>query len=78
MSTSEQTSANHNHIRLYDKVTHPELYNGNEVFTVVGIRMHELELRGDWSGGTHNVDQTGWFKRDGVRHFYTTLIEKSK
>ena len=64
-----------NKIRLYDKVIHPELYNGNEVFTVVGIRINELELRGDWSGGTHNVDQTGWYKRDGVINYYDSLIK---
>lgn len=68
-----------NNIRLYDKVIHPEIYGGNEVFTVVGIRMNELELRGDWSGGTHNVDQTDWFKRDGTKKYYQHLIdEKAK
>jgi hypothetical protein len=36
-------------------------YYENEVFEVVGIRNNELELRGDWSGGTHNVDQTSWY-----------------
>lgn len=69
---------NHNHIRLYDKVIHPEIYNGNEVFTVVGIRTDELELLGDWSGGTHNVSQKGWFKRKGIKHYYTSLIENKQ
>ena len=36
-------------------------YYENEVFEVVGIRKDELELRCDWSGGTHNVDQTSWY-----------------
>ena len=45
--------------RLGDKVT-IDLYNHSEVFKVVGIREMELELEGDWSGGTHNVNQTGW------------------
>lgn len=62
-------------IRLYDKIIHPEIYGGKEIFTVVGIRMNELELRGDWSGGTHNVDQIGWFKRDGVINYYDSLIK---
>jgi len=48
------------HYRLGDKVT-TDLYNHSEVFTVVGIRDMELELKGDWSGGTHNVEQTGWY-----------------
>jgi hypothetical protein len=46
--------------KLGYKVT-TEYYNHGEVFTVVGIREDELELRGDWSGGTHNVDQTDWY-----------------
>ncbi len=36
-------------------------YYEKEVFEVVGIRKDELELRGDWSGGTHSVDQTSWY-----------------
>jgi len=49
--------------RLGDRVT-TEYYNHGEIFKVVGIRETELELRGDWSGGTHNVDQTGWYPRE--------------
>lgn len=45
--------------KLYDKVTEPMYYH-NEIFTVVGIRPNELELQGDWSGGTHNVCQRSW------------------
>jgi hypothetical protein len=50
-------------ISLGDRVT-TEHYDHGEVFEVVGIRKDELELRGDWSGGTHNVDQTGWYPKD--------------
>lgn len=49
-------------IELHDKVV-TDLYS-NEIFEVVGIREHQLELRGDWSGGTHNVDQTSWYDRN--------------
>ena len=49
--------------RLGDKVT-TEYYDHGEKFEVVGIRENELELRGDWSGGTHNVDQTSWYPKD--------------
>lgn len=38
-------------------------YDHGEVFKVVGIREHELELEGDWSGGTHNVCQRGWINK---------------
>lgn len=53
--------------KLYDKVTHPEIYWGNETFVIVGIRPFEVELQGDWSGGTHNVCQRSWFKKDGLK-----------
>ena len=39
-------------------------YYQNEVFEVVGIRIDELELKGDWSGGTHNVCQKSWYQVD--------------
>lgn len=45
--------------RLGDKVLTEEYKT--EVFTVVGIRETELELNGDWSGGTHNVSQNTWY-----------------
>jgi len=56
---------NTNNFKIGDKVSHPEIYLGNEVFEVVGIRENELELKGDWSGGTHAVCQVGWFKKEG-------------
>jgi hypothetical protein len=46
--------------RLGDSVT-IEMYEHREMFEVVGIREKELELKGDWSGGTHNVSQSGWY-----------------
>lgn len=52
---------------LGDKVTHDEVYNSKEVFEVVGIRATELELRGDWSGGTHTVKADGWMKIEGIK-----------
>jgi hypothetical protein len=50
--------------RLRDKVTCGRGYDHREVFTVVGIREDELELEGDWSGGTHNVSQRDWVRID--------------
>lgn len=32
-------------------------------FEVKGIKEDEILIRGDFSGGTHNVDQTGWVSR---------------
>jgi len=62
-----------NDIELNDKVVHSDIYHGNEVFRVVGIRTEtdEVELEGDWSGGTHNVCQRGWYKKEG-----TKIVEK--
>lgn len=45
--------------KLYDKVI-TDRYK-NEIFTVIGIRPDELELQGDWSGGTINVCQISWY-----------------
>ena len=37
------------------------VYDGKEPFKIVGIREKEIELEGDFSGGTHNVTQKDWF-----------------
>ena len=42
-------------------------------FEVVGIRKDSVEIQGDWSGGIHNVSQTGW-----VNHTEIELYDKSK
>lgn len=39
-----------------------DVYWGKEPFKIVGIRENEIELEGDWSGGTHNVYQKDWVK----------------
>lgn len=36
----------------------------NEEFEVIGIRKNEIEIQGDFSAGTHNVCQSGWYKKD--------------
>ncbi|ARK08861.1 hypothetical protein A6C57_00250 [Fibrella sp. ES10-3-2-2] len=51
------TSRQHTY-KLQDKVTHVDLF-ANGYFTVVGVRPNELELRGDYSGGTV-PDQVSW------------------
>lgn len=40
------------------------VYKGKEPFKIVGIRQDQVELEGDFSGGTHNVIQKDWFKDD--------------
>jgi hypothetical protein len=39
-----------------------DVYWGKEPFKIVGIRENEIELEGDWSGGTHSVTQKDWVR----------------
>ncbi len=47
-------------------VFHEEIYSGNELMKVVGIRKHEVELEGDYSGGTQPVTQKQWMPIEGL------------
>ena len=44
-------------------------------FTVVGIRSETIELKGDWSGGTHNVCQVGWISKAEVMPYHKAKIK---
>lgn len=57
-------------IKLGMKVYHRDVYDCREELTVVGIRFNEVELMGDYSGGTHNVVQTSWLPLDGLTTIY--------
>jgi hypothetical protein len=48
------------------QVYHEKIYDGKERMTIVGIRATEVELEGDWSGGTHNVTQKDWISINGL------------
>lgn len=54
------------------------LYEGREPFTIVGIRKDEVELEGDYSGGTHNTVGKQWFKNDEVFVVKTICDEQLK
>jgi hypothetical protein len=54
-------------IELGVTVYHKDVYWGREPMKIVGIREHEIELEGDWSGGTHNVCQKGWMPIEGIQ-----------
>lgn len=46
---------------------HEKIYDGNECMKIVGIRSDEVELEGDYSGGsTHNVTQKDWLPIKGL------------
>lgn len=53
-------------IRLNVLVYHKEIYWGKEQMKIVGIREKEVELEGDFSGGTHNVCQKDWMPIKGL------------
>lgn len=53
--------------KLGDIVTHEKLYDHKEKMKVVGIREYEVELEGDYSGGTHNVCQKDWMPKNGLK-----------
>lgn len=53
-------------IRIGKKVYHKDVYDGGEEMEVVGIRATEVELRGDWSGGTHHTVGDCWMPIDGL------------
>ena len=49
------------------KVFHENIYNGHECMEVVGVRKKEVELEGDYSGGTQPyIIGKEWFPIDGL------------
>ena len=48
------------------KVFHEKIYDGREMMEIVGIRKTEVELEGDFSGGTHLVTQKDWLPIEGL------------
>ena len=71
LNNSDLGSEYANEYHIGDRVT-TEYYYHRETFEVVGIRKDELLLRGDWSGGTHNVDQTSWYPAEKCKRKTTT------
>lgn len=53
-------------LRINQLVYHKQIYNGHEQMKIVGLRENEVELEGDWSGGTHGVCQKDWMPIEGV------------
>ena len=56
---------------LGDQVSHPDIYSGQS-FEVVGIRKNQIELYGDWSGGTHNTYGSCWLDLDNKFYIATS------
>ena len=53
-------------LKLGQMVYHKDIYWGREQMKVVGLREKEVELEGDYSGGTNNVCQKDWMPKEGV------------
>lgn len=53
-------------IYLGQKARHKNIYNGKETMEVVGLKKGEVLLRGDFSGGTHAVEQESWMPIKGL------------
>lgn len=56
--------------KIGDIVYHRSVYEHKEPLKVVGIRENELELEGDYSGGTHCVIQRSWLPIKGTSRIY--------
>lgn len=60
------------------KVFHKDVYNGKELMEVVGIRPYDVELEGDYSGGTHPVTQKSWMPIKGLFQLRKVCPEQQK
>jgi hypothetical protein len=58
------------YFKIGQTVYHRNVYQHQEGLKIVSIREHELELEGDYSGGTHNVCQKQWMPIKGVSRIY--------
>lgn len=49
------------------KVFHEDIYKGRELMEIVGLRKDQVELEGDWSGGTHLIPkEKDWMPIKGI------------
>lgn len=62
---------------LEETVYHKDVYDYREPLKVVGTRKDQLELQGDYSGGTHNVSQVEWLSIEGVSRIYDYGTKKA-
>jgi hypothetical protein len=53
-------------LRLNQLVYHTDIYWAREQMKIVGLRENEVELEGDYSGGTHDSIGRQWFPIKGV------------
>lgn len=64
------TEAMEANLKIGDIVYHRSIYQHKEPMKVVGITETEIQLEGDYSGGTHNVCQRSWLPIKGTSRIY--------
>lgn len=62
--------------KIGQTVYHRDIYEHKERMKIVGIREGELELEGDYSGGTNNIIQKQWMPIAGVSRIYNHKYKK--
>jgi hypothetical protein len=62
--------------KLGQTVYHRNVYDHREPLKIVGIRENELELEGDYSGGTNIFCEKDWLPITGVSRIYNHVYKK--
>lgn len=70
------TQNNNTELKIGQTVYHRNVYAHKEPLKIVGLRENEVELEGDYSGGTHNVIQRQWLPINGVSRVYNHKYKK--
>jgi hypothetical protein len=68
--------SNKTEFKIGQTVYHREIYSHKEPLKIVGIRESELELEGDYSGGTNNIIGKQWMPINGVSRVYNHKYKK--
>lgn|SRR5690349_4777058 len=63
-------------LKIGQIVYHRDVYDHGEALKIVGIKETELELEGDFSGGTHNVTQRQWLPLKGTSLIYHHKLKR--
>lgn len=64
-------------LHIGQTVYHREVYNHREPLTIIGLTEDRVLLKGDFSGGTHNVTQQDWLPIKGLSLIYNYDYKKS-
>lgn len=71
----EQYKTKRMDVQIGQIVYHRDVYSHREPLKIVGIRENELELEGDYSGGTHSISQKQWLPIKGVSRIYNHALK---